>query len=259
MGSTQKSQLVSVTEQSRAGVLFQFCTEVDLGFTFVLPGFISASHCPGFCPSVWCSAVTLDMDVRPYREGQQERSASVLFNCRSDKKRSIFRWGLNAVCCALFPDVHDEYWGLHHFGVLTLGCKIVFSPCENKEGGQCWSGVRLEKASLKEAREGFPIAGNRRGEARILSQEEGERENCLSCRLHNFLACRDRFCSHCKVPFLHFSQCSLWNSMASIILRSRTLSYVQNTKALTYWVPFSASHKCLLCLLPSHLCWLSEH
>lgn len=154
-------------------------------------------------------------------------------------------------------------------GCIILVCwlwvaKLSFLPVRNKEGGQCWSGVRLEKASLEEgkleeAKEGFLTAGNRRGEARILSQEEGERENRLSCRLRNFLACRDTFCSHCKVRFLHFSQCSQWNSLASVLLRSRTLSYVRNTKALTYWVPFSASHKCLLCLLPSHLCWHSEH
>lgn len=48
----------------------------------------------------------------------------------------------------------------------------------NKEGRQCWSGVRLEKESmeegkLEEAREDFPTAGDRRGEARI--KEPGRR------------------------------------------------------------------------------------
>lgn len=55
---------------------------------------------------------------------------------------------------------------------------MSFPPVGNKEGRQRWSGVRLEKANLEEgkleeAREGFPTAGDRRGEARI--KEPGRR------------------------------------------------------------------------------------
>lgn len=50
------------------------------------------------------------------------------------------------MCCALFPDVHDEccadFW-VGRYSILPVG---------NNAGRQCWSWVRLEEASLVEAR-----------------------------------------------------------------------------------------------------------
>lgn len=167
---------------------------------------------------------------------------------------------MGAECSVLCTVPRCPRWALR---AASLSCadfgleNCLYSLWETKKEGNAgvewgWRRQAWRRGSWRRQGKAFLLQVTGEERLGIKSQEEGERWNHLPCRLHNFLACRDRFCSHCKVLFLHFSQYSQWNSLASILLRSRTLSYVQNTKVLTYWVPFSASHKCLLCLLPSH-------